>query len=191
MSENCSLFEAQTTVDLFSLNIASLRNKKKLAAMNREIHGDHPMKIQAKNTISFRIQEDYITVMSKNKVTKKLSQVFSQTESRILFASSQVDDFLLAPQSLARSGSVPETSQSLSGEKTWNEWRRFPEWFSFLSENHFEPFLTGLMPRLDLLHGNKCSPRNPLQLPRDSSGKQEEARFTSWPQFRSEKPLSQ
>ena len=66
--------------------------------MNWENYENHPRNIQARNTNSFRIQEDYFTQLSQDiegRVTKKLSQEFSKAESRILAALSRLDDFLL------------------------------------------------------------------------------------------------
>ena len=56
--------------------MATLRNRKKLGAMNKKIKEDHPRNIQAGNTNSPGIQEDYIAQVSdgiEGKVTKKLS----------------------------------------------------------------------------------------------------------------------
>ena len=86
--------------------MATLRNKKDLAAMNRENHENHPRNVQAKSKIS-RIQEDYITQVSEeieDRVTKNLSKEFSKTESRTVGALSRLDECLQNPQSRARSG---------------------------------------------------------------------------------------
>ena len=56
--------------------------------------------------------EEYITQVSKEiegRLTKKLSQDFGRTESRILFALSKFDEFLLIPQAQTCSLAVPET----------------------------------------------------------------------------------
>ena len=52
----------------------------------------------------------------EGRVTKKLSQEFTQTESRILGVLSQLDEFLLSPHALAHCGPVPETSRNLNIE---------------------------------------------------------------------------
>ena len=55
---------------------------------------------------------EYNTQVSKEiegRLTKKLSQYFSRTESRILFALSKLDEFLLIPQAQTCSLAVPET----------------------------------------------------------------------------------
>ena len=75
----------------------TLRTKRKLAAIKKDSQEDHPKNNQTRNTNSPRIQEDYITEVSKEtegRVTegkKKLSQVFSGTEKRILGALSRKD----------------------------------------------------------------------------------------------------
>ena len=49
-------------------------------------------------------------------MTKKLSQEFSTTESRILGAPSKLDGFILKPQHRIHSEFVPDTSRNSSGE---------------------------------------------------------------------------
>ena len=63
--------------------------------------------------------EEYITQVSEEiegKVTKKLSQDFSLTESRILGALSKLDEFLQNPQVRTCSGTVPGTSRNNDSE---------------------------------------------------------------------------
>ena len=91
--------------------MATLRKKRKLAAMNMENHEDHPRNIQARNTNSPRIHGEYITQVSEDiegRVTKKLSNAFSETESPSLGAFSRPDEFLQNPHARAHSGPVPE-----------------------------------------------------------------------------------
>ena len=74
--------------------MATLRNKGKLAAMNKENFEDCPRNDQPRNTNTPGIQEDYITrVLEKIEggVTKELSLEFSKTESRISGALSRLD----------------------------------------------------------------------------------------------------
>ena len=94
--------------------MATLRNKRKFAAMSRETQ-EYPRNCQSQNTSVPGITEEYITQVSEEiegRVTKKLSQEFSRTDSRILVALSKLDEFLLNPQirtfSGAVSGNVPE-----------------------------------------------------------------------------------
>ena len=92
--------------------MATLRNKRKLAAVTRETQEEHPRNGQSRNTSVLRINEEYITQVSEEiegRVTKKLSQEFNRTESRILGALSKLDEFLLNPQIRTHSGTVPGT----------------------------------------------------------------------------------
>ena len=69
--------------------MAILRNKRKLAALNKLNCEEHPRNNMAQNSNVPRSQEDYITQVSEEiegRVTKKLSQEFSRTENRILDA---------------------------------------------------------------------------------------------------------
>ena len=63
--------------------------------------------------------EEYITQVSEEikwRVTKKLSQEFNRTESRILGALSKLDEFFLNPQVRICSGTVPGTSRNNNSE---------------------------------------------------------------------------
>ena len=76
------------------------RNKRKLAAVNKENCEEHPRSSLAQNSNVPRSQEDYITQVSEEiegRVAKKLSQEFSRTENRILGALARLDDFLMNP----------------------------------------------------------------------------------------------
>ena len=99
--------------------MATLRNRRKLAAVTRETQEEHPRNGQSRNTSVPRINEDYITRVSEEiegRVTKKLSQEFSRTESRILSALSKLDEFLLNPQIRTHSGTVPGTFRNTNVE---------------------------------------------------------------------------
>ena len=98
-----------------SLNMITLRNKRKLAAMNRDNYEDHPWNIQAFSTNSPWIQKDYITQVSEeieSKVTKKVSQEFSP---RVTFWA-PCYTFLLNAQARVHSGPVLETSRNSNRE---------------------------------------------------------------------------
>ena len=89
------------------------RNKRKLAALNKENCVEHPKSNLAQNSNVPRLQEDYITQVSEEierRVTKKLSQEFSRTGNRILGALARLDDFLTNPLIQGHSGTAPETS---------------------------------------------------------------------------------
>ena len=97
--------------------MATLRNKRKLAAVTREIDEEHPRNGQSRNTSVPTINKEYITKVSKEiegRVTKKLSQEFSRTESHILGALSKLDEFLLNQQIRTHSGTVPETFRNIN-----------------------------------------------------------------------------
>ena len=81
--------------------MATLRNKRKLVAVTRETQEENPRNGQSRNTSVPRINEEYITQVSEEiegRVTKKLSQEFSRTESRNLGTLSKLDENLLNQQ---------------------------------------------------------------------------------------------
>ena len=92
--------------------MATLRNRRKLAAASRET-SENTRHNQSLNTFSQGMVEEYITQFPEElveRVTKKLSQDFGQMESRTLDALSKLDEFLLNPQVRTCSGTVSETS---------------------------------------------------------------------------------
>ena len=91
------------------------RNKRKLAALNKENCEEHPRSNLAQNSSVPRSQEDYITQVSEEiegRVTKRLSREFGRTENRILGALARLDDFLMNPLLPGRSGTTPEPSRN-------------------------------------------------------------------------------
>ena len=99
--------------------MATLRNKRKLAAVTRETQEENPRNGQSRNTSVPRINEEYITQVSEeieSRVTEKLSQEFSRAESRILGALSKLDEFLLNPQITTHSETVPGTFRNTNVE---------------------------------------------------------------------------
>ena len=81
--------------------MTKLRNKRKLAAVTGETQEEHPRNGQSRKTSVPRIKEEKITQVSKEiegRVTKKLFQEFSRTESRFLGALSKSEEYLLNPQ---------------------------------------------------------------------------------------------
>ena len=99
--------------------MATLRNKLKLAAVTRETQEENPRNGQSRNTSVPRINEEYITQVSEQiegRVTRKLSQEFNRTESRILGALSKLDEFLLNQQIWTHSGAVPGTFRNTNVE---------------------------------------------------------------------------
>ena len=80
--------------------MASLGNKRKLAAVSRETP-DSSRGSRIRNVLDPELTQDYISQISEEiegRVAKKLSKEFNKTESRILGALSKVDEFLLKPQ---------------------------------------------------------------------------------------------
>ena len=76
---------------------------------------EHPRRNLAQNSTAPKLQKDYITEFSEeieSRVTKKLSQEFSRTESRNLGALSRLDDLLLNPLLQGHSRTTPETSRN-------------------------------------------------------------------------------
>ena len=101
------------------------RNKRKLAALNKENCEEHPRSNLAQNSSAPRSQEDYITQVSEEiegRVTKRLSKEFSRTENRILGALARLDDFLMNPLLPGYSGATLEpTRNALSNNQGTNE----------------------------------------------------------------------
>ena len=90
--------------------MATLRNKRKLAAVTRETQEENPRNGQSRNTSVLRINEEYITQVFEEiegRVSKKLSPEFSRTESRILGARTKSDEFLLNQQIHTHFETVP------------------------------------------------------------------------------------
>ena len=90
-----------------------------MATVTRETQEEHLRNGQSRNTSVPRINEEYITQVSEEiegRVTKKLAQEVSRTESRILGALSKLDEFLLNPQIRAHSGTVPGTFRNTNVE---------------------------------------------------------------------------
>ena len=80
--------------------MATLRNKRKLAAVSRETP-DSSRGSRGRNVLDPELTQDYIFQVSEEiegRVTKKLSKEFNKTESRILGALSKLEEFLLNPQ---------------------------------------------------------------------------------------------
>ena len=94
--------------------MATLRNKKKLAAVSTETP-ESTRSGRAQNILDPELTQDYISQVSEEiegRVTKRLSKEFSRTESGILGALSKLDEFLLNPQVRTCSVAVPGTSRS-------------------------------------------------------------------------------
>ena len=80
--------------------MATLMNKRKLAAVSRETP-EGSRSSRGQNLLDPELTQEYISKVSEEiegMVTKNLSKEFSKTESRILSALSKLDEFLLNPQ---------------------------------------------------------------------------------------------
>ena len=98
--------------------MATLRNKRKLAAVSRETP-EGRRSSRGQNVLDPELTQDYISQVSEEnegRVTKKLSKEFSKTESRILGALSKLDEFLLNPQVRTFSVAVQGTSRKANSE---------------------------------------------------------------------------
>ena len=98
--------------------MATLMNKWQLAALNKENCEEHPRSNLAQISNFLRSQEDYITQVSEEtegRVTKKLSKDLSRTDSHILGALSQLNEFLLNSLIQGHSGTAPKTSRNALG----------------------------------------------------------------------------
>ena len=194
--------------------MATLRNKRKLAAVTRETQEEYPRNGQSRNTSVPRINEEYITQVSEDiegRVTKKLSQELSRTESRILGALSKLDKFLLNQQIRMHSGTVPETFRNTNADNqgtkeddsmsdphpeaglfrsqtTQNSGQEVGGPYMVRGATERHDMVTGLTE--EVLNGRGMVTAVQEEIPYCSSGissgKQKTARSTSQPQFRSE-----
>ena len=192
------LFISENT---FLVELAT-RNKKKLAALNKENRGEHPRSKLAQNSNVARSQEHYITQVFEEiegRVTEKLSQEVSRTENRILGALARLNDFLMNPLFQGHFGTAPESSRNVfsisQGAKEFDsQSNRHPEAGIFNNHTTQNPgpedghdMVTGATERIrsrhDItgVHGEVtyCSAST-------SSGKQKKHRSTRQPQFCSE-----
>ena len=191
--------------------MATLRNKRKLAAVTREIQKGNPRNGQSRNTSVPRNNEEYITQLEiEGRDTRKLSQEFNRTEFRILGALSRLEEFLLNQQVRTHSGTVPQTfrntnvdNQGTNEDESQSDLH--PEAGPFRSQTTQNSgqevgphMVTGATERHDVLTGvteefskgrdmvTAVQEEIPYCSSGISSGKQKKARSTSQPHFRSE-----
>ena len=110
--------------------MATLRNKRKLAAVSRET-SEGSRGSRGRNVLDPELTQDYISQVSEEiegRVTKKLSKEFNKTESRILGALSKLDEFLLNPQvrtcsvaARGTSGNVNSGNREIHGDHSSND----------------------------------------------------------------------
>ena len=99
--------------------MATLGNKRKFAAVARDNQEGSLRNSQSRNSRDPRINEENFTQVSEEiegRVTKKLSQEFSRTESPILGGLSKLDEFILNSQVRVQSGTVRGTSRNMNLE---------------------------------------------------------------------------
>ena len=98
--------------------MATLRNRRKLAAVSRETP-EGSRSSRGQTVLDPELTQGYISQVSEEiegRVTKKLSKEFSKTESPILAALSKLDEFLLNPQVWTCSVAVQGTSGNANSE---------------------------------------------------------------------------
>ena len=186
--------------------MATLRNKRKLAAVSREtLEGNRGSR--GRNVLDPEITQDYISQVSEEiegRGTKKLSKEFNKTKSRILGALSKLDKFLLHPQARTcsvvqgASRSADSENREIHGDRSSND--PYPEggYFSHHSgqlnspeadmvTQNYSHMVTGATE--EIRHNphrmTVTQEEIPYCSPTTSSGKQK-TRSTSQPQFRSE-----
>ena len=178
--------------------MATLRNKRKLAAVSRETP-ESTRNGRAPNVLDPELTQDYISQGSEEiegRVTKKLSKEFSRTESRILGALSKLDEFLLNPQVRTCSVVAPGTSRSSNlGNQGTHEDRPSDdpgpevEFSSPILGTETDRHMVTGAPREMRQHPHmtmETQEEIPYCSTSTSSGKQKKERSTSQPQFRSE-----
>ena len=98
--------------------MATLRNKRKLAAVSRETP-EGSRSCRGQTLLDPELTQDYISQVSEEidgRVIYKLSKEFSKTESRILGALSKLDELLLNPQVRTCSVAVQGTYRNANSE---------------------------------------------------------------------------
>ena len=192
--------------------MATLRNKRKSAAVSRETP-EGSRSCRGQNVLDPELTQDYISQVSEEiegRVTKKLSKEFGKTESRILGVLSKLDEFLLNSQVRTCSVAVQGTSRNANSENRETHGDRssddpspevgyFPHHSGQLNspETATNPHMvTKNYPHM-VTGGPEEIRHNPHMMtatrkevpycsPTTSSGKQKKARSTNQPQFRSE-----
>ena len=111
--------QSSPLIKFFPSLMATLRNQRKLAAVSRD-SPESTRNSRGQNTLDPDLTQDYISQIPDEidgRVTEKLPEEFSRTESRILGALSKLDEFFLNAQVRTCSVAVPGTSGSNNSEK--------------------------------------------------------------------------
>ena len=191
--------------------MATLGNERKLAAVSWETP-EGSRSSRAQDVLDPDLTQDYISQVSEEiegRVTTKLSEEFSETESRILGALSKLDELLLNPQVRTGSVAVPGTSENRESTGDRSSDDPYPE-VGFFSHHSGQPIspetehhphmvtrvteevprnphmVTGVTEKIRQHLMTATQEEIPYCSPTTSSGKQKKARSTSQPQFRSE-----
>ena len=107
--------------------MATLRNKRKLAAVSRETP-EGSRGSRGRIMLDPELTQDYSSQVPEEiegRVTKKLSKEFNKTEARILGALSKLDEFLLNPQVRTCSVVFHGTSRNSNSENRETHGDRF------------------------------------------------------------------
>ena len=192
--------------------MATLRNKRKLAAVSRETP-EGSRNSRGQSVLDPELTQDYTSQVSEEiegRVTKKLYKDFSKTDSRILGALSKLDEFLLNPQVRTCSVAAHGTSRVVNSENWETHGYRssddpYPEvgylphhsgqlnspeteTISHVVTENYPHMVTGGTE--EIRHNSHTMTATqeeiPYCSPTISSGKQKKARSTSQPRFRSE-----
>ena len=179
--------------------MATLRNKRKLAAVSRETP-ESTRSGRAPNILDPELTQDYISQVSEEIEGRvKLSKEFSKTESRILGALSKLDEFLLNPQVRTCSVVAPGTSRSNNLENQGTNEDRPSD--DPGPDVEFSSPIPGAETNAHMVTGVtrefRQHPHMTMETQEEipycststSSGKKKKARSTSQPQFRSENTL--
>ena len=156
---------------------------------------------QSQNTLDPKMAQEYISRVSdeiEQRVTKKLSEEFNRTASRILRALSKLDEFFLKPQVRTCSNGTSRSNDLENREPTGDHSPDNPRleavFFTYHSKNLNDSEQEETYHMLTRVHEEICyRPHNatgvqeeiPYCSPGTSSGIQKKAGSASQPQFRS------
>ena len=118
----------------------AILRKTELAAVAREDQQEHLMNHQARNTAVPKTDEDCITQVSEEiegRVTKKLSQEFSRTKSRILGALSNPKVWAQIGTVLATFRNSNTENQEPNEDRTLRFWKVFYVLTNYVSNSCF------------------------------------------------------
>ena len=112
--------------------MSTFRNRRKLAAVNRDSHEENPRNYLSEDTQTPTSNDDFIRqALTENErvVTRELSEEFNRLESLSLGASLQLHDFLPISYVRVQSRSALGISRDCNRKKG-KQWKPFAEWSS-------------------------------------------------------------